>query len=85
MWLCVADKREKRGPKDLSDETHYDGDENEHNQEYDHDAFLGKEDADTFDKLPPGEAKRRLGYDFFVFVSRQVSCFLPSSFVEFCD
>lgn len=50
----------KRGPpKDLSDEEHYDGG-NEHNPEYDHEAFLGKETAQEFDKLSPEESKRRL-------------------------
>lgn len=45
--------------KDLSDEEHYhDG---THNSEYDHEAFLGKEEAKTFHDLPPAEAKRRLG------------------------
>lgn len=53
---------DKRRPKDLSDEKHYVGDVNkDHNADYDHDAFLGSEEAQTFDQLPPGEAKRRLG------------------------
>ncbi|KAG5887965.1 hypothetical protein JTB14_035040 [Gonioctena quinquepunctata] len=44
--------------RDLSDKEHF---ENEHhNPEYDHEAFLG-EDAKTFDQLPPEESKRRLG------------------------
>lgn len=37
----------------------------EHNDEknfdYDHEAFLGHDDAQTFDQLPPEESKRRLG------------------------
>ena len=33
----------------------------EHNSEYDHDAFLGEEDAKTFDQLTPEESKERLG------------------------
>lgn len=48
-----------RPPKDLSDETHYEGEA--HNTDYDHEAFLGKEEAKTFEQLPPAEAKRRLG------------------------
>lgn len=52
---------DKRGPKDLSDEKHYVGDGKEHNTQYDHEAFLGAEEAKTFDQLPHGEAKRRLG------------------------
>ncbi len=35
-------------------------DENHHNAEYDHEAFLGKEDAETFDDLDPEESKARL-------------------------
>ncbi|KAL3842537.1 hypothetical protein ACJMK2_020538 [Sinanodonta woodiana] len=45
--------------KDLSDQEHeLNGD---HNAEYDHDAFLGKDEAETFDQLSPEESKRRLG------------------------
>ncbi|CAF1027668.1 unnamed protein product [Didymodactylos carnosus] len=32
----------------------------EHNSEYDHEAFLGVDDAKTFDKLSPIESKKRL-------------------------
>ena len=60
-YLCILCS-DKRGPKDLSDEKHYAGNNNQdHNPDYDHEAFLGKEQAETFDQLPPGEAKRRLG------------------------
>lgn len=51
----------KRGPKDLSDQTHFVGDKRDHNADYDHEAFLGEDEAKTFDQLSPGEAKRRLG------------------------
>ena len=34
-------------------------DDDEHNPDYDHDAFLGDE-ADEFDKLTPEESKERL-------------------------
>ena len=43
----------------LSGEKHYDGDE--HNAEYDHDAFVGQEEAKTFDELTPEESQKRLG------------------------
>ncbi|XP_018572826.1 calumenin [Anoplophora glabripennis] len=47
--------------RELSDKEHF---ENEHhNPEYDHEAFLGEE-AKTFDQLPPEESKRRLGIIF---------------------
>lgn len=32
-----------------------------HSPDYDHEAFLGKAEADRFDDLPPAESKRRLG------------------------
>ena len=41
----------------LSEKKHYDGDE--HNPDYDHDAFLGEE-AKTFDQLTPEESQERL-------------------------
>lgn len=43
----------------LSDKEHYDKDGN-HNPEYDHEAFLGKEKK-SFDQLTPVESKERLG------------------------
>ena len=46
----------------LSDENHFEGeDKSQHNLEYDHDAFLGKEEAKSFDELSPDESRRRLG------------------------
>lgn len=53
-------QRHHRGPKDLSNEPHY-SPEAKHNPDYDHEAFLGKEQAERFDQLPPEEARRRLG------------------------
>ncbi|KAG8196449.1 hypothetical protein JTE90_012273 [Oedothorax gibbosus] len=44
----------------LSDEDHY-KEEEIHNAEYDHEAFLGEKDAKTFDELSPKESQRRLG------------------------
>lgn len=49
----------KPGENRLSDAKHYDGEE--HNAQYDHEAFLGKEEAKTFDQLTPEESQRRLG------------------------
>lgn len=43
----------------LSDEEHYMNDE--HNSDYDHEAFLGEDEARTFDQLTPEESKERLG------------------------
>ena len=33
----------------------------QHNHQYDHEQFLGEDEAKTFDQLPPEESKRRLG------------------------
>ena len=60
--ITTGEQRVKRGPKDLSDETHYREEEEEHNADYDHEAFLGKEQAERFDQLEHAEAQRRLGY-----------------------
>jgi len=43
----------------LSDEEHHSG--GEHNAEYDHEAFLGKDVAPTFLNLSPEESKQKLG------------------------
>lgn len=44
---------------DLSHAQHFQNDE--HNPQYDHEAFLGEDQAKTFDQLPPEESRRRLG------------------------
>ena len=60
--VVVGEERiQHRGPRDLSEEEHYQGDGHNHNAQYDHEAFLGKEQAERFDQLSPAEAKRRLG------------------------
>lgn len=41
---------------DLSDHVHNDGE----GFQYDHEAFLGKEEAKTFDQLTPEESKEKL-------------------------
>ncbi|XP_050362663.1 calumenin-B [Nymphalis io] len=49
----------KRMMDHLSDAEHY---RNEHhNKQFDHDAFLGEDQAKSFDQLSPEESKRRLG------------------------
>lgn len=42
----------------LSDEEHFINEE--HNPDYDHEAFLGEDEARTFDQLTPEESKDRL-------------------------
>lgn len=61
-WLvtCVPTQEKKdriHHGKDLSDHKHDDSKD----FQYDHEAFLGKEDAKTFDQLTPEESKERLG------------------------
>lgn len=52
---------EKRSPleHDSAHNKHYDDDQ--HNVQYDHEAFLGEDESKTFDQLPPEESRRRLG------------------------
>lgn len=52
------DKKDRVYDRDLSNQEHYDNEA--HNAQYDHEAFLGEE-AKTFDQLPPEESRRRLG------------------------
>ena len=47
-----------RGQSKLSDLEHEVN--GEHNYGYDHEVFLGKEEAKTFDQLTPEESKQRL-------------------------
>lgn len=61
---CLArPQQEKKAGKDrvfegkVSNEDHFTGDE--HNSEYDHEAFLGEEKK-TYDQLTPEESKERL-------------------------
>lgn len=44
---------------DLSHAQHFQDDT--HNTQYDHEAFLGEDQAKSFDQLPPEESRRRLG------------------------
>jgi len=53
-------KKDRVYDKDLSEEDHFKGEEQDHNAEYDHEAFLGKE-KQKFDELAPEESKVRLG------------------------
>ncbi|ESO97522.1 hypothetical protein LOTGIDRAFT_103470 [Lottia gigantea] len=55
-----ADDNKKRvKDKQLSGEDHIEN--GEHNADYDHEAFLGKEERQTFDQLSPEESRERLG------------------------
>ena len=62
VYVCLGVAVPKdRGPRTLSDEHHY-TQGNEHNQEFDTEAFLGKEEAVEYKSLSPEESKRRLRY-----------------------
>lgn len=70
LTLCIANSlsiprshSNRATAKPLSDEIHYGGD-SEHNPEFDHEAFLGEEEARHFDELSPEESKFRLGLLF---------------------
>lgn len=52
------DKKDRVYDRELSNKEHYNHEQ--HNADYDHEAFLGEE-AKTFDQLPPEESVRRLG------------------------
>ena len=69
--------------KDLSDQPHFKGaDEGaEHNPEYDHEAFLGREEAKTFDDLTPEESKERLGFVDFCLLNNMLEDALSKLFV----
>ncbi|XP_013787349.1 calumenin-like [Limulus polyphemus] len=54
------DEKKRVMDKPLSDEQHY-SDDSEHNMDYDHEAFLGEDEAKTFEDLTPEESKQRLG------------------------
>lgn len=57
-----ADPHSDRVKEDvpLSDQKHYQGNGHDHNADYDHEAFLGEEEAKTFNDLSPEESKKRL-------------------------
>lgn len=56
LAVPAQEKRVHHKPE-LSDHAHDDA----HGYQYDHEAFLGKEEAKTFDQLTPEESKERLG------------------------
>lgn len=58
--LGLPPKQERVHEQKLSDKQHEV--EGEHNEDYDHDAFLGEKEAREFDDLSPEESKERLGY-----------------------
>lgn len=60
--LCIPNRNElKDNPieNDLKTTKHYDA--GHHNTQYDHEAFLGKNEAKEYDKYSPEESQRRLG------------------------
>jgi len=69
---CNANHPKSRVKDALSDLEHGEGEHEEHNPEYDHEAFLGKEEAKTFDELTPDQSKEKLG-KLFVKVDEQIT------------
>lgn len=59
VYVHCVPADQKKGPKTLSNQPHED-ENGEHNPKYDHEAFLGEEQAAEFNKLPLEESKRRL-------------------------
>lgn len=58
--LCEPSSNDRVIKNDIShDEKHFE--DEEHNAEYDHEAFLGKDEAKEYDDLTPEESKKRLG------------------------
>lgn len=55
-FAVPAQEKRVHHQADLSDHAHDDA----HGYQYDHEAFLGKEEAKTFDQLTPEESKDRL-------------------------
>jgi len=58
ILTCQASPK-SRVKDGLSEKEHIHG--HEHNPEFDHEAFLGKDEAETYDKLSPDESKEKLG------------------------
>ncbi|XP_044727914.1 calumenin-A-like [Chrysoperla carnea] len=57
--IPTQDEKKDRVINDLSSQEHYPN--QHHNLEYDHEAFLGTDEAKTFYQLSPEESRRRLG------------------------
>lgn len=55
-YAVPAQEKRVHHHADLSDHSHNDA----HSFQYDHEAFLGKEEAKTFDQLTPEESKEKL-------------------------
>lgn len=56
----ISAKPKKTADDTFHDQTH-EGKDHEHNPDYDHEAFVGKDAAPEYDELPPEESKKRLG------------------------
>jgi len=61
LFVCASGNPKSRVHDGLSEQDHEMGDEHDHNPEYDHEAFLGKDEAKAFDDLSPEESKLKLG------------------------
>lgn len=66
VFLFLSILQISAGPKrvldpELSSEEHFQGSDHDHNPEYDHEAFVGKDQARQFEELTPEQSKERLG------------------------
>ena len=68
LILCVLVSYCYCGPKDrvlkepeIVTKEHHFFENEEHNPEFDHEAFVGKEEAREFEELTPEESKEKLG------------------------
>ena len=60
FWSCLCDLYYSSCLlQPLSNKDHFV--DEEHNQDYDHEAFMGREAAQEYDDLSPEESKERLG------------------------
>lgn len=60
VFLCIASVFAGVTKKDRVVDQHL-SDKDPGTEEYDHDAFVGRDEAQEFEKLSPEESKRRLG------------------------
>jgi len=65
LFLSASANPKIRVKDSLSEKDHEGGEAHEHNSEYDHEAFLGKDEAKVYDELTPEESKEKLGKLFY--------------------
>ena len=66
LFLSASANPKIRVKDSLSEKDHEGGEAHEHNSEYDHEAFLGKDEAKVYDELTPEESKEKLAWVDFL-------------------